>query len=60
MTMVKVKLKMAQLQSGEVLEVLLAGGEPLENVPRTAREEGHGVLEIRQEGENHRITIRKA
>jgi TusA-related sulfurtransferase len=45
MTFVKVKLQLAQLESGDTLEVLLTAGEPLENVPRAAAEQGFRILE---------------
>lgn len=59
MTMVKVKLKLSQIEEGDTLEVLLAEGEPLESVPRTAEEQGHRVEDIRKEGEYYRVIIRK-
>lgn len=46
MTYVRVKLALEALDSGGELEVLLRGDEPLRNVPRSAREEGHEVLEL--------------
>ena len=60
MTFVKVKLALAKLQSGEELDVALNEGEPLNNVPRTATEQGHQVLSIRQENGVHHVLIRKA
>ena len=33
MTFVKTKLKLELLEEGDILEVLLKAGEPLENVP---------------------------
>ena len=59
MTMVKVKLKLAQIDTGEQLDVLLYGEEPLNNVPRTAEEEGHKILSITPEGEDHHVVIEK-
>lgn len=60
MTYVRTKLKLESLADGAVLEVLLKGTEPLKNVPRSAREEGHEVLalEARPDG-SHRLLIRK-
>ena len=46
MTYVRVKLALEQLDDGGELEVVLRGEEPLRNVPRSAREEGHEVLEL--------------
>jgi tRNA 2-thiouridine synthesizing protein A len=60
MTYVRTKLKLESLTAGAVLEVLLKGEEPLKNVPRSAREEGHEVLtlEARPDG-THRLLLRK-
>jgi TusA-related sulfurtransferase len=44
LTWVKTRIALEPLAPGDVLEVLLRDGEPLENVPRTAEEEGHRVL----------------
>jgi TusA-related sulfurtransferase len=44
MTWVRTKLELERLQSGQTLEVMLPRGEALENVPRSAREEGHAVV----------------
>ena len=46
MTFVRTKLKLERMLSGEVLVVRLRGEEPLRNVPRTAREQGHEVLSL--------------
>ncbi|MBF0627221.1 MAG: sulfurtransferase TusA family protein [Magnetococcales bacterium] len=45
MTFVKVKLKLATMAPGQPLRVRLAAGEPLLNVPRTLRDQGHLVSE---------------
>ena len=59
MTMVKVKLKLSRMADGDTLDVLLSEGEPLESVPRTAKEQGHHVEDIRKEGEYYHVIIRK-
>jgi len=47
-------------QPGDILEVLLAEGEPLDNVPRNAKEQGYNVLSVEHvEGTTHRVTIKK-
>jgi tRNA 2-thiouridine synthesizing protein A len=60
MTYVRTKLALESLAEGEVLEVLLKGDEPVRNVPRSARDEGHQVvcLEPRPDG-TWRLIIRK-
>jgi TusA-related sulfurtransferase len=45
MTFVKVKLALEKLEAGDILEVLLTEGEPLQNVPKTAIDQGYQVLE---------------
>jgi TusA-related sulfurtransferase len=60
MTFVRTKLKLERMRPGEVLSVRLKGDEPLRNVPRAAREEGHAILAIEPDGEVHIVTIRRA
>ena len=43
MTWVRTKLELERMAPGEALEVRCRPGEALENVPRSAREAGHGV-----------------
>jgi TusA-related sulfurtransferase len=60
MTFVKVKLKLEQLGQSDVLEILLNEGEPLDNVPKTAIEQGFQVLETTHvKGAIHKVVIRK-
>ena len=60
MTFVRTKLRLERMSSGEVLRVRLRGEEPLRNVPRAARDEGHTVLGIEADGDAHWVTIRRA
>ena len=60
MTFVKTKLKLAQIADGDILEVLLTEGEPLNNLPRSAKEQGYNVLEVMHlEGKIHKVVIQK-
>ncbi len=43
LTWVKTRLALEDLSAGEQLEVRLDPGEPLDSVPRSAREDGHEV-----------------
>jgi tRNA 2-thiouridine synthesizing protein A len=55
MNWVRTKLALEDLPPGDSLTVLLDEGEPLESVPRSAREDGHEVaIDGRQ------VTIAKA
>jgi TusA-related sulfurtransferase len=60
MTFVRTKLKLERMRPGEVLSVRLRGDEPLRNVPRAARDEGHAILGIEPDGDAHVVTIRRA
>ena len=60
MTFVRTKLRLERMQPGEILAVRLRGEEPLRNVPRAARDEGHDILGIEAEGDIHIVTIRRA
>jgi tRNA 2-thiouridine synthesizing protein A len=59
MTFVRTKLKLERMQPGEVLHVRLRGDEPLRNVPRAARDEGHIIMRIVPAGNDHIVTIRR-
>jgi TusA-related sulfurtransferase len=60
MTFVKTKIQLSKLKAGDVLEVLLTEGEPLENVPKSSREQGFNVLEVSHvEGSFHKVLIQK-
>ncbi|MBM7117185.1 sulfurtransferase TusA family protein [Archangium primigenium] len=60
MTYVRTKLALEALGPGAVLEVWLKGTEPLRNVPRSAREDGHEVLALEPRGDgSHRLLLRK-
>ena len=60
MTFVKTKIELSKLSEGDILEVLLAEGEPLENVPRNAKEQGYNVLSVEHvEGTTHKKKVIK-
>lgn len=62
MTFVRTKLRLERMQPGEVLRVRLKGEEPLRNVPRAARDEGHVILGVEPLGngsEVHVVMIRR-
>jgi tRNA 2-thiouridine synthesizing protein A len=51
MTFVKTRIALDRLAAGQTLLVRLRGEEPTRNVPRTAAEQGHTVLEQRTESD---------
>lgn len=60
MTFVKTKIKLSQIQKGDILEVLLTEGEPLNNVPKSAKEQGYNVISVEHVKDNvHKVTIQK-
>lgn len=60
MTFVKTKIELSKLQSGDILEVLLIGGEPLENIPKSATEQGYKVLQVTHVKDSiHKVVIEK-
>ena len=60
MTYVRVRLALDRMVSGAVLRVSLRGDEPGRNVPRTAVEQGHTVLDTEHGTDGvTRLRIRK-
>ncbi|MDR1453746.1 MAG: sulfurtransferase TusA family protein [Candidatus Margulisbacteria bacterium] len=60
MTFVKTKFALSRLREGDILEVRLTAGEPLDNVPRAAREQGYKVLGVEQiDAVVHKVIIKK-
>ncbi|MDR1849620.1 MAG: sulfurtransferase TusA family protein [Zoogloeaceae bacterium] len=59
MNFVKTKMDLAQMQSGEILEIVLDDGAPIDNVPQSVKSEGHTVLEQTRKGEVWHVKIQK-
>lgn len=45
-TFVKAKVALEELDDGEILVVRMNDGEPVQNVPRSIKEEGHQILKL--------------
>ena len=63
MTFVKTKLLIERMSIGEVAEIRLPAGEPLENVPRSVEEHGHVLLSLEpvsDDGAVYVMRLRKA
>lgn len=45
-TFVKAKIALEELEEGEILSVKVNDGEPVQNVPRSIKEEGHQILKL--------------
>ncbi|MFQ5866894.1 MAG: sulfurtransferase TusA family protein [bacterium] len=56
---VKTKLKLEEMNKGQILEVLIDEGEPIKNVPRSVKEEGHEIIGVKRIEGAFRLLIRK-
>lgn len=45
-TFVKAKVALEEMDEGQVLAVKMNDGEPVQNVPRSIKEEGHQILKL--------------
>lgn len=59
MNFVKTKLKLEEMNSGEILEVLLDDGEPIINVTASVKEEGHSILKVEPVQNYWRLIIKR-
>jgi len=50
---VKAKLALEDLENGEIVHILLDDGEPVKNVPRSLKVDGHKLIGLQQTGEGH-------
>jgi len=56
---VRTKLKLEQMAAGQMLEVWLDPGEPMEQVPDSLRMEGYGVEAIDNRGDFFALQVRR-
>lgn len=57
---VKTKLRLEDMQDGQILKVVLDNGEALQNVPRSVKEEGHRIVKAdEQDDGSYTLLIRK-
>lgn len=60
LTFVKAKVTLDELDDGEVLAIRMNDGEPVQNVPRSIKEEGHQVLKLEDnEDGTYTLYVRK-
>ncbi|SDA13233.1 TusA-related sulfurtransferase [Ruminococcus sp. YE71] len=50
-TFVKAKIALEELDDGDILSIRLNDGEPVQNVPKSIKEEGHEVLDLSENGD---------
>ena len=51
-TFVKAKVALEEMDEGQVLAVKMNDGEPVQNVPRSIKEEGHQILKLTDNGDD--------
>lgn len=57
---VKTKLVLEEMEDGQILEVILDDGEPVRNVPRSVKAEGHKILHVEKlEDDSYRLLVQK-
>jgi len=56
---VRAKIRLEQIQAGQILEIILDDGDPIKNVPRAIREEGHEILKVEKIHDKWKLFIRK-
>lgn len=60
-TFVKAKVALEELDEGQILSIRMNDGEPVQNVPRSIKEEGHQVLKLTSnEDGTYTLFVRKA
>ncbi len=59
MNFVQTKIQLANMQSGEELEIWLDDGKPISNVPGSVRNEGHEILEQNPQENWWKVIIKK-
>ena len=59
MNFVKTKIALTPMKSGQLLEILLDDGAPIENVPGSVKNEGHTVLSTEKVENYWKVLIRK-
>jgi len=56
---VKTKLKLEEMETGQLLEVVVDDGEPIRSVPKSLKDEGHKILKVDDLGGRFKLLIRK-
>lgn len=59
MNYVKTKLKLEEMQPGQILEVVVDDGEAIQNVPRSVKEEGHQIIKVEKLDGAFKLLIKK-
>ena len=55
---VKTKLRLESMEDGQILEVILDSGEPIQNVPKSLKDEGYKIVEVNKEDDCFRLKVK--
>ena len=59
-TFVKTKVALEEMEEGQILQVHLNDGEPVQNVPRSVKDEGHRIPKLEENDDGtYELFIRK-
>jgi TusA-related sulfurtransferase len=59
-TFVKAKVALDELDDGQTLSIRMNDGEPVQNVPRSIKDEGHRILKLSDNGDGtYSLIVRK-
>jgi len=56
---VKAKLALELIETGETVKFLIDDGEPVKNVPRSLKAEGHKLLGLQEVDGHYELTLEK-
>ncbi|MYF99884.1 nitrite/sulfite reductase [Candidatus Poribacteria bacterium] len=56
---VQAKVRLETMDVGQLLEITIDDGEPIENVPKSLTNDGHEILDTKKIGKHYRLTIKK-
>mgnify|MGYP000977266180 FL=1 len=60
LTFVKAKVAIDELEDGKVIAIRMNDGEPVQNVPRSIKEEGHQILKlVNNEDGTYNLIVKK-
>ena len=60
LTFVKAKVAIDEVEDGEVIAIRMNDGEPVQNVPRSIKEEGHQILKlVNNEDGTYNLIVKK-
>ena len=56
---VQAKVRLETMDIGQLLEITIDDGEPIENVPKSLTNDGHKITDTKKVGQHYRLVIRK-